>query len=787
MQTQCLWFRRIVSKGWKVLIYLVIITMVFVGYLVYQLPDINTLTSIQFPLPTYLYSREGELMAVLGARQHQAVQISEVPPLLCQAFLVTEDKRFFQHRGVDVYGLLRASVQLLKKRQKSQGGSTITMQLARNYYLSGEKTFLRKIKEILLALKIERAFTKEQILELYLNKIYMGHRAFGIGAAAQLYLQKSLDQLTLAEMALLAGMPQAPAILNPITNIAAAKKRRNLVLLLLYQSGSINKEDYDNALTEAVVRPVLDAIEPSLLAPYAVDMAQEAIHKILGQDALKGYHVYTTLESWAQRFSNIAVFDSLVEYDQQQGYRGPEKQLGTLTGYHAPQLLAILKQRATIHNLEPAIVMECGAQQMEILLSKGERAIIDRPGWDWILTDKKTSINQYLKPGDIIRVYRFNSMFYLGQIPQVQGALIALDPRNGAVKAVTGGFSYTLSQFNRAIQAARQTGSSLKPFIYAAAFEKGYNLSDVFNDAPLVFDIPGKAAPWRPQNVSKSFYGLTRLRIALVTSVNLATIRLLQAIGISYVLEVIQRFGFNTQKWPHNLTLALGSVEATPLAMAQGYAIFANGGYRITPHLIDHITDYQGHLVYQANPLSAPSDKGCNTALKEAATISCPEAPKVLSEEAVFLVNSALQGVIPYSGKHFIQTLGRTDLAGKTGTTNDAIDCWFIGYHPDQWVSSVWMGYDNRRPLRGYAYTTALRLWVRFMKKVLEGVPKKPFIMPKGVVMLPIQPETGLPIYQTTRDALHEYFQASTINRYQPAATRNARHHPVKYPEEPLF
>lgn len=745
---------------------LLIGVIIIYNHIMDGLPNVQDLKSVKLPLPMRIYTQEGELMAEFGARRQQFVKIDTVPPLLLKAFFAIEDQRFWVHRGVDVYALLRASLELLTTGQKSQGGSTITMQVARNFYLTREKTFLRKLKEIILALKIERELSKHQIMELYLNKIYMGNRTFGVCSAAQLYFKKKLDELNVAEIALLAGLPKSPALVNPIINPEAAKKRRDVVLARMYHLNLIKKTDYHHALEYPVNTPSYDALVVSLLAPYAADMAREEVHRRFGmQSDMEGYHVYTTINAAMQRAGEKAVKSTLFDYDKQEGYRGAEKFIGSLTIDNFSYLLDQLNKTPVIHGLLPAVIIEQDQTNMTVLLATGLPINISRVGWEWILKREHKVLNAYLKPGDLIRVEQKDGQWYLSQLPEVEAALVALDPQDGAVKTLVGGFDYRRSQFNRAVYATRQPGSAFKPFIYAAALAKGYTLADVFNDAPLVFDRPGQSMPWRPNNVTQSFKGLTRLRIGLVYSINLVTVRILQAVGITDALNYIEKFGFDTKKLPRNLSLALGSGEVSPLAIAKGYAVFANGGYGITPYLINHITDAQGHLIYQAQPQSVytrSSEELTQHSSTDKLTTLSPHryAPRVISPEVAFLINSALQDVTRYGTGQAVQRLNRIDLAGKTGTTNDRIDNWFVLYNR-YLVSNVWVGFDQPRPLKKEAYPVALPLSLRFMGEVLQTIPEEDFAQPSTLEVFPINPLTGERVSKNTSDTIDEYFQIS--------------------------
>lgn len=777
------WRRRLTISMTSLLFGLLGIGSLLYVYINKQLPDITALRSVPLPSPLKIYSREGELIAAWGPCEQPLVRLAEVPPLLIKAFLATEDRHFWIHRGVDGQALLRAALELILTGQKSQGGSTITMQVARNFYLTRQKTFLRKLTEIALAFKIERTFSKQQILELYFNKIFMGHRAYGIAAAAQLYFRKNLNQLNLAEMALLAGMPKSPAWINPITNPNAAQQRRDFVLHRMRVLSFISEVAYQQARRMPIQVVALESAA-TLSAPYVAEMAWEVVRQRWGErgDA-QGYQVYTTLDAEAQRAADWSLQQALLAYDKRHDYRGPEKQLGVPTPETLAPLLNRLKQIPEVNGLQPALVLAQDKQILTAVLTNGTQITLPSV-WGSTSDDAQisTDLSQVIKPGAVIRVQTEGEGWQLAQLPQIQAALVALDPKTGAIKALSGGFSYALSKFNRVTQALRQPGSVLKPFIYAAALSKGYTLADVFNDAPLVFDSHSQSEWWRPQNVDQAFKGLTRLRIALIYSINLVTVRLLQAIGIPYALQQIEKFGFDTKRWPHNLTLALGSGELTPLALARGYAVLANGGYRINPYLIDHIVDSQGQVIYRAQPKVAPQESPAQDLEKySVSSRSVPKfAARVLSKEVAFLVTSVLQDAIHYGAGEAIQALGRLDLAGKTGTTNATVDSWFAGFNGD-WVCSVWMGFDQPRPLHEYAYQAALPLWLAFIRIVLQDTPAHSLPQPPTIRRLAIDPITGKRVSKGTPGAVDEYFKEKSST--SPLAIHPAERVPI----EPLF
>lgn len=765
-------FRNLLLMLISLFITLIIVASLFYLYLDKQLPDVDELKSVRLPIPMRIYTHQGQPIAEFGELHRNLVRLNEVPTLMVQAFLATEDQRFLEHHGVDFYGLLRAASEVLITGSKVQGGSTITMQVARNFYLSREKTFLRKFTEILLSLKIEREFTKEQILELYLNKIFLGNRAYGIAAAAQVYFDKTLNQLTLPEMATIAGLPKAPSAINPIVNPIAAKQRRDHVLARMFELGYISKPVYKAAIkTPIKTRPDTE-ISSMLKAPYVAEMVRDMMYKSFGDDIyMKGYNVYTTLNTSQQIAANNALSDALLAYDRRHGYRGPEKNIGPLDPKKLILALNTLHRIPTINDLQPAIVMLITDEGVMALLANNQSITIPWAGLAWTipqldstqLTSPPEALKDKVHIGDIIRVQHNKNTWQLAQIPKVQGALVALNPQNGAISALVGGFDYNLSKFNRVIQAERQPGSAFKPFIYAAALAKGYTLANVFNDAPLIFDIPGRDEPWRPQNDNHTFGGPTRLRVALAKSVNLVSVRLLQAINVPYVLAYAKRFGFNPKKLPRNLSLALGTGEVTPIELTRAYAVFANGGYRITPYLIDHITNEQGDIIYQAEPKIA-----CEACIMGRIDAPAPDAkdnpyaPQAIPPDIAFLTTSALKDVIRYGTGYQARSLGRRDIAGKTGTTSDYVDTWFSGFNNDL-VATVWIGFDQPTSVLEYGAKAALPMWIDFMRVALKGKPERTMPQPADIITASIDPMTGYLLPEGTPGSILEYFRKDNL------------------------
>jgi penicillin-binding protein 1A len=739
-------------------------------YLSPQLPSADVLRDVRYQVPLRVYSQDGKLLAEYGEMRRSPVKLRDVPDLMIKAILAAEDDRFFQHPGFDYQGLLRAAWHLATTGQKSQGGSTITMQVARNFFLGREKTYLRKLTEILLSLKIEHEFTKEEILELYLNKIYLGQRAYGIAAAAQAYYGMDLPKLSLAQMAMIAGLPKAPSRFNPIADPPRALERRNYVLGRMRTVGYIDEATFRAALNEPDnAAPHSLTIEAE--APYLGEMVRAEAVQRFGEDAYTaGYKVITTIDTRLQSAANTALRDALQDYDHRHGYRGPEARV-TLPPQSGPDnWAAALGDRDPVGGLQAGLVVEVGTSDIKVFLKDGTVIHVPWTGLEWarrFINDNQTgpapqSPADIVHQGDIIRVEHLNDgQWRLSQVPTVEGALVALRPDDGAVVAVVGGYDFFKSKFNRATQATRQPGSSFKPFIYSAALEQGMTPATVINDAPVVFDDPGLEDTWRPENYSGKFYGPTRLREALVHSRNLVSIRVLRAIGIDTTLDYVSRFGFNKNTLPRNLSLALGSGALTPLDLASGYAVFANSGYRVTPYFIDRIEDIDGKVLVATTP-----NRVCKECDALPADQAKPEhiAPRVITAQNAYLMTSMMRDVIRRGTGVRAKALGRSDIAGKTGTTNDQRDAWFAGFNPDM-VTVAWVGFDDTHPL-GNAETggrAALPMWIDFMRAALQGVPDHPPEQPPGLVTVRIDPDTGLLADSKDRKAIFETFFADHV------------------------
>ncbi len=724
-----------------------------------ELPSIDNLQEIQLQIPMRVFSADGKLIAQYGEKRRDPVRYEDIPENLVHAFLAAEDQNFFRHYGIDPAGLARAAVTLVLSGKKRQGGSTITMQVARNYYLTRQRTFTRKIREIFLALHIEQELSKENILELYLNKIYLGHRAYGIKAAGQVYYGKPLEQLTLAETAMVAGLPKAPSRYNPVTNPRRALQRRNYVIQRMLALGYVSKEQADVALN-APVTAELHRAKVELEAPYLAEMVREQLVREYGADAYtSGINIYTTVSSKLQQAANRGLRKALEDYDKRHGWRGAEKHYAPLPEDNdsLDQLLAEIRP---VQQLIPAIITGLEEKSAQAYLGKGQHIQIDWKGLSWARPyedeshrgAKPKTASDILKTGDLVRILEQqddegNSYWQLSQIPAVAGALVSLDPVDGSLNALIGGYDFYSSKFNRATQAKRQPGSGFKPIIYSAALEAGYTAASLINDAPVVMENNGDDDTWRPKNYSGKFYGPTRLRWALTKSRNLVSIRLLRAMGVAHALEHAQRFGLDPDQLPHTLSLALGSGEVTPLQMARAYAVLANGGYLIEPWFIQRI-EKNRETIFEAEPLIAGECEDCR------------QAPRTLPEENRYIMYSMMQDVITRGTAIRARALGHSDLAGKTGTTNEQRDAWFTGYN-QHIVTTVWTGFDdNSRLGKGeVGGRVALPAWIEFMKVALEDIPDDPPVMPSSLVTVRIDKNTGLQVAGNSPDSMFEIFR----------------------------
>jgi len=784
------------------------------------LPDVSQIRDIRMQVPLRVYSADGKLMAFFGETKREPVAVGEIPLQLRQAVLAIEDARFEQHHGIDLRGIARA-VWLLgtSDRDRVPGGSTITQQVARNFFLSNEYSLTRKASEIFLALKLERELSKDEILALYLNKIFFGYRNYGVGAAADFYYGKTLDQLTLSECAMLASIPKFPSTGNPLTNPQRALLRRNYVLQRMAELGWINESE---RIAAQAVPEHAQAHEPAieLDAPYVAEMVRmEAIER-LGSDALNnGYKAITTIDSRLQQAANQAVQGQLLQFDQRHGYRGPESRVEQLDLNDIGAVQKRLQSASSVGALLPAIVTEVEANLATAVLADGQSVALDLAAVAWArprlpksyVGAKPDSVAKVLRSGDLIRLMRSDKgNWQLAQIPLAQAALVALRPEDGTIRALVGGFNFSLSKFNRATQSNRQPGSSFKPFIYSAAFERGFTPASLVNDAPIALPDPSaEGGVWRPQNDNEDFVGPVRLREALVASRNLVSVRLLDAIGLRYTREYLLRFGFPEAALPQNLSLALGTSSLSPLTLARAYATFANGGYQVTPYLVDHIEDDTGTVIQQtraaqvcqscaerladqsrplltsANALSDLLNQSAPSALaavaapgsddSSAAVVGPLLAPRTIDERNAYLVTSLLRDVVLRGTGSAAMVLGRHDLGGKTGTTNDHRDAWFSGFNHDL-VATVWMGHDDFSTLgRGeFAARTALPIWVDFMRQALDGVAEQPLPVPPGITTASID-GSGHLVSDQAAGAITEYFKTEDLLKLSAAeAVRKA-------------
>ncbi len=787
----------------KLILFILTLTMLGVtgaviallGVYIYLLPDLpstDSLQEIELQVPLRVYSKQGDLIAAFGEQRRIPISYAQAPEQMIQAILAAEDDRFFDHPGVDYQGIIRAGIKLLRTGEKRQGGSTITMQVARNFFLSREKTFKRKINEILLALQIERKLSKEEILELYFNKIYLGNRTYGIEAAAEVYYNKHVDQLNLAQIAMIAGLPKAPSRDNPISNPKRAMARRGYVLNRMLDIDFISEEEHQAAI-DAPISAKIHATKADIEAPYLAEMVRAKMVKKYGEDAyIMGLRVITTLDGRLQTTANHAVRIALQEYDQRHGYRGAEAQVDLSVQKDDAAWDALLQQHKRVGDLPSALILKVEERSAIAYLGAGKRQKIEWDGLKWAQRyinrngrgKKPKKASDMLKAGDIVRLHKETTekgiSWRLAQIPAVEGALISVLPDSGAITALVGGYDYHHSKFNRAIQAERQPGSGFKAFIYSAALESGFTASSLINDAPVVVDDARLEGAWRPKNYSGEFFGPTRLRYALTKSRNMVSIRLLRSMGVKHALKHIAKFGFDPDKLPRNLSLALGSGTVTPLQMAAGYSILANGGFRVEPYFIERIENSQEHILYQANPLRVCTECKQTATKKQLASVKASVksdaaieskssvtsktakriAPRVISPQNYYLMNSMMRDVVKRGTATRAKSLGRNDLAGKTGTTNEQRDAWFNGFHRSM-VAIAWVGFDSSKPLgRGeVGGRAALPAWIKYMEQALKGVEEQPLIIPPGMVQIRISPTTGRRVGKDYKGAISEVFR----------------------------
>ncbi|WP_313486082.1 peptidoglycan glycosyltransferase/peptidoglycan DD-transpeptidase MrcA [Pseudescherichia sp.] len=778
-----------------------------------QLPDVATLKDVRLQIPMQVYTADGELIAQYGEKRRIPLTLDQIPPVMVKAFIATEDSRFYEHHGVDPVGIFRAASVALFSGHASQGASTITQQLARNFFLSPEKTLMRKLKEVFLAIRIEQMMSKDEILELYLNKIYLGYRAYGVGAAAQVYFGKSVDQLTLSEIAVIAGLPKAPSTFNPLYSLDRATSRRNVVLARMLSEGYISQSQYDSARSEAIDANY-HAPKIAFSSPYLSEMVRQDMVSRYGEKAYEdGYRVYTTITRKTQEAAQQAVRDNVMDYDMRHGYRGPANVLWKLgeSPWDSKKITDSLKALPTYGPLLPAVVMQANAQEATAMLADGTSVSLRMDGVRWARPFRSDTaqgatprrVTDAVQAGQQIWIRQVNDAWWLAQVPEVNSALVSINPQNGAIIALVGGFDFNQSKFNRATQALRQVGSNIKPFLYTAAMDKGLTLASILNDVPISRWDAGAGSDWRPKNSPPEYAGPIRLRQGLGQSKNVVMVRAMRAMGVDYAAEYLQRFGFPAQNIVHTESLALGSASFTPLQVARGYSVMANGGFLIDPWFISKIENDQGKVLFEAQPKVACAECDIpviygetqksnvleNSNVEDVAvsqeqqnlTVPMPQleqanqalvaqtgapqyAPHVINTPLSFLIKSALNSNIfgepgwQGTGWRAGRDLKRNDIGGKTGTTNSSKDAWFSGYGPGV-VTSVWIGFDDHRrdlgrttasgaikdQISGYegGAKSAQPAWDAFMKSVLDGVPEAPLTPPPGIVTVNIDRSTG--------------------------------------------
>jgi penicillin-binding protein 1A len=781
------------------------------------LPLAEDLRDIDIQVPLLIYSRDGRLIEEFGEMKRTPVSYEDIPPLVVKAVLAAEDEHFFEHPGVDYRGVIRGLLNEISSSRSSVGGSTITQQVTRTLNVftragleSGLDRFVQKFREIILAFRIEREFTKQEILELYLNTSFFGNRSYGVSMAAHTYFGKDLSELTVSEVAILAGIPQRPTALNPVASTERASARRSYVLRRMHETGAIDETQYEAALAEPVVGKRYGT-ERELDAPYVAEMVRAEMVRKFGQDAAysAGFKVTTTIDSRLQQAATRAMRNTLTAYDERHGYRGPLAHFD-LPGQpsaadsdgaaaepappDAEELAALLEDYPPLLDLETAIVLAVEPESARVFFAvRGEQAIgFDAVEWAApFVNDDRTGprpqvVSDVLAPGDVVRLRRdAQGRWRLAQIPEVQGALASVDPQDGSVVALTGGYDFYLSNYNRATQAKRQPGSSFKPFVYSAALANGFTPASIVNDSPP--DVGYQAElerVWRPENFGGEYFGLVSVRFALQKSLNAVSIRLMQKVGVPTVVDYVHRFGFDDDAVPNNLALALGAGGVAPLDLVTGYATFANGGYRVEHHFIDRIEAPDGEVLFEAHPSFVCVDCGKPPVPEGAAgpeppkLIDSPEqlypplrvAPQVITPQNAYLMNDLLQGVVRSgTGAAARRALERDDLAGKTGTTNDGRDTWFVGFNADV-VAAVWVGFDQDRPLGGREQggVTAIPMWIDYMREALKQMPEHTMARPPGIIEYRINPQNGMIASDATRDTVFEKFDIDHLPEREP-------------------
>ncbi|MGR4069884.1 penicillin-binding protein 1A [Billgrantia sp. C5P2] len=782
------------------------------------LPDVRQLQDFELHTPLRIFTRDGKLIGEYGEERRMPVTFDEIPEDFLQALLAAEDASFFDHRGVDPKGLARAALELASSGDIQSGGSTITMQVARNYLLTLDRTFTRKIREILLALQMEKILSKEEILELYVNKIFLGHRAYGIAAAAEVYYNKPLDELTLAQKAMIAGLPKAPSSFNPLANPERSLIRRNWILYRMRQLGYIDQAAYEAAVQEpTTARRYVAQVEVD--ADYVAEMARQYAIERFGEEAYTGgYRIHTTLDSELQPFARQALARGLIDYDTRHGWRGPEERDIPASLAEAqerterrgleeeldesPEIMQTARQAAErsqtrvegiegdVSNwlrvlertpgfgpLQPAIVVESEGREMRVLARDGELVTLDWDGLSWAREYRNPrargaepgSAAEIADTGDLVRILeRDDGSWRLSQRPDAEGSLVVMNPSDGAILALQGGFSFNASKFNRAVQAQRQSGSIFKPFVFLAALDTGLmTASSVVNDAPVVMQ-DGSNEIWRPVNSSGDFLGPIRLRVALAMSRNLVTIRILQTLGLDNTIEYLEGFGFSPNRLPRGLSLALGSADLTPLEMTNAYAVLANGGFQVSPWFIERITrGSDDQVISEARPAMACRDCREGQTEVEIDGKRYDVAPRVADPTAVYILRDMLRDVIERGTGRAALSLNRSDVVGKTGTTNGFRDAWFAGYNDDL-VATVWIGKDNNESIAEYGGNAALPVWIDFMGNALNGRPEASPEAPDQLVRMRIDEQTGRRLADNQPGGITEIFHPDHLPDMEP-------------------
>jgi len=734
------------------------------------LPSLEILTEYRPNIPLRVYSAEGVLIGEFGKERRALVKINEVPELMKNAILAAEDERFYEHGGVDYIGVIRAAISNFTSGGVKQGASTITMQVARNFFLTKEKTLSRKFNEMMLAFKIEHNLSKDEILELYVNQIYLGQRAYGFTTASQVYFGKSMNQLSPAEMAMLAGLPKAPSIFNPVVNPKRAKLRQQYVLRRMHELNYIDTATFEAAQIAPIIAK-RGSQEFAVKSDYLAEMVRQVMFDRYQDDAYtQGFSVYTTIRQTDQKAAYESLRRGVIEYDRRHGYRGPEGFINLHDNIGEEFLEEALQEVSDNDDLLPAVVQSVSPKSITAYVKGGQIATISGDDLKFVqqTLGDKLSQNQRIRVGSLIRVQLDEkAQWQIGQLPQVESSFVSANPRDGAIYALVGGFDFNRNQFNHVTQAWRQPGSSFKPFIYSAALEKGFTPASIINDAPLVIDAAETGnEPWYPKNYDDKFEGPMRMRQGLIKSKNLVSVRILQAIGPVYARDYITKFGFDKEKHGAYLTMALGAGSVTPMQMLGAYSIFANGGYKITPYFIQRIEDAQGKILEQAGPIRAGID-----------------AERVIDVRNAYSMVSMMQDVVRHGTAIRAMQLGRQDLAGKTGTTSDSLDAWFCGFHPTL-VGISWIGFDNPHSLgdKETGGGAALPMWMGYIEKILPNLPEAVYTMPGNMVAARIN-ESGLRDPDGSR---LEYFYSENLPPEQ-AVVINPASSPTEAPTEQLF